>query len=50
MSLVPAYFNDSQQKAITAAIAYGIDKRTNSIGEKNIFIFDLGCGTSHDQG
>ena len=48
--IVSTYFNDSQGKAIVAAIAYGLDKRTNCIGEKNIFIFDLGGGTSHDQG
>ncbi|AES98302.1 putative Heat shock protein 70 family [Medicago truncatula] len=28
-----------------AAIAYGLDKRTNCMGERNIFIFDLGGGT-----
>lgn len=28
-----------------AAIAYGLDKRTNCAGERNIFIFDLGGGT-----
>ncbi|PNY01195.1 heat shock protein [Trifolium pratense] len=28
-----------------AAIAYGLDKRTNCIGERNIFVFDLGGGT-----
>ncbi|XP_029130038.1 probable mediator of RNA polymerase II transcription subunit 37c [Cajanus cajan] len=28
-----------------AAIAYGIDKRTNCVGERNIFVFDLGGGT-----
>ncbi|XP_020219389.1 probable mediator of RNA polymerase II transcription subunit 37c [Cajanus cajan] len=28
-----------------AAIAYGLDKRTNCVGERNIFIFDLGGGT-----
>jgi len=47
---VPAYFNDSQRKATAAAIAYDLDKRTNFVGEQNIFIFDLGGGTSHDQG
>ncbi|KAG4912002.1 hypothetical protein JHK82_052589 [Glycine max] len=41
---VPAYFNDSQQKPTAAAIAYGLVKRTNCVGEKNIFIFDLGGG------
>ncbi|KHN23484.1 Heat shock cognate 70 kDa protein [Glycine soja] len=40
--LLPAYFNDSQRKATIAAIAYGLDKRTNCVGEKNIFIFELG--------
>ncbi|KAL2329576.1 hypothetical protein Fmac_017157 [Flemingia macrophylla] len=42
---VPAYFNDSQRKATidtAAAIAYALDKRTNCVGERNIFIFDLG--------
>ena len=29
----------------TAAIAYGPEKRTNCVGERNIFIFDLGGGT-----
>ncbi|WVZ17217.1 hypothetical protein V8G54_010199 [Vigna mungo] len=28
-----------------AAIAYGLDKRTKSVGEKNVFVFDLGGGT-----
>ncbi|KAK2359911.1 actin [Trifolium repens] len=28
-----------------AALAYGLDKRTNCDGERNIFIFDLGGGT-----
>ena len=28
-----------------AAIAYGLDKRTNCVEERNIFIFDLGGGT-----
>ncbi|XP_027928318.1 probable mediator of RNA polymerase II transcription subunit 37c [Vigna unguiculata] len=28
-----------------AAIAYGLDKRTDCVGERNIFIFDLGGGT-----
>ncbi|XP_027353427.1 probable mediator of RNA polymerase II transcription subunit 37c [Abrus precatorius] len=28
-----------------AAIAYGLDKRANCVGERNIFIFDLGGGT-----
>ncbi|KAG4957600.1 hypothetical protein JHK85_043980 [Glycine max] len=28
---VPAYFNDSQRKATIAAIAYGLDKRTNCV-------------------
>ncbi|XP_039683746.1 heat shock cognate 70 kDa protein [Medicago truncatula] len=28
-----------------AALAYGLDKRTNYGGEKNIFVFDLGGGT-----
>ncbi|XP_057436287.1 heat shock 70 kDa protein 18-like [Lotus japonicus] len=28
-----------------AAIAYGLDKKTNHVGERNIFIFDLGGGT-----
>lgn len=26
-------------------IAYGLNKRTNCVGERNIFIFDLGGGT-----
>ncbi|CAI8614471.1 unnamed protein product [Vicia faba] len=28
-----------------AAIAYGLDERTKCVGERNIFIFDLGGGT-----
>ena len=28
-----------------AAIAYGLDKRINCVGERNIFVFDLGGGT-----
>ncbi|XP_057435361.1 heat shock cognate 70 kDa protein-like [Lotus japonicus] len=28
-----------------AAIAYGLDKKINCVGERNIFIFDLGGGT-----
>ncbi|KAL5057138.1 hypothetical protein RYX36_028742 [Vicia faba] len=28
-----------------AALAYGLDKRSNFVGEKNIFVFDLGGGT-----
>ncbi|KOM52752.1 hypothetical protein LR48_Vigan09g141100 [Vigna angularis] len=28
-----------------AAIAYGLDRRNNRVGERNIFIFDLGGGT-----
>jgi len=28
-----------------AAIAYGLDKRTNCVEERNIFVFDLGGGT-----
>jgi L1 cell adhesion molecule like protein len=28
-----------------AAIAFGLDKRTNCSGERNIFVFDLGGGT-----
>ncbi|KAK2448422.1 heat shock cognate 70 kDa protein [Trifolium repens] len=28
-----------------AAVAYGLDKKTNCIGERNIFVFDLGGGT-----
>ncbi|XP_061338336.1 heat shock cognate 70 kDa protein-like [Gastrolobium bilobum] len=28
-----------------AALAYGLEKRSNSVGERNIFIFDLGGGT-----
>ncbi|CAJ2671072.1 unnamed protein product [Trifolium pratense] len=28
-----------------AAVAYGLDKRTNCAGERNIFVFDLGGGT-----
>ncbi|KEH41085.1 heat shock 70 kDa protein [Medicago truncatula] len=50
---VPAYLNDSQRKATidagailtAAAIAYGLDKRINCVGERNIFVFDLGGGT-----
>ncbi|PNX94186.1 heat shock protein, partial [Trifolium pratense] len=61
---VPAYFNDSQQKATVdagtiaglnvmriineptaAALAYGLQKRTNCAEKLNIFIFDLGGGT-----
>ncbi|XP_058741084.1 heat shock cognate 70 kDa protein 2-like [Vicia villosa] len=28
-----------------AALAYGLDKRTNYVGERNIFVFDFGGGT-----
>ncbi|MED6143025.1 hypothetical protein PIB30_002847 [Stylosanthes scabra] len=28
-----------------AAIAYGLDKRSNCVGERNIFVFDFGGGT-----
>jgi actin-like ATPase involved in cell morphogenesis len=28
-----------------AAIAYGLDKKDTSVGEKNVLIFDLGGGT-----
>ena len=28
-----------------AAIAYGLDKKSTSVGEKNILVFDLGGGT-----
>ncbi|PNX57513.1 heat shock protein, partial [Trifolium pratense] len=28
-----------------AAVAYGLDKITNCVGERNIFVFDLGGGT-----
>ena len=28
-----------------AALAYGLDKKTHFVGEKNIFVFDLGGGT-----
>ncbi|KAL7209040.1 hypothetical protein ACSBR1_030730 [Camellia fascicularis] len=28
-----------------AAIAYGLDKKATSVGEKNVLIFDLGSGT-----
>ncbi|KHN21966.1 Heat shock cognate 70 kDa protein [Glycine soja] len=58
---VPAYFNDSQRQATkdagvisglnvmriptAAAIAYGLDKKATSSGEKNVLIFDLGGGT-----
>jgi len=28
-----------------AAIAYGLDKKTSSVGERNVLIFDLGGGT-----
>ncbi|XP_061338286.1 heat shock 70 kDa protein 4-like [Gastrolobium bilobum] len=28
-----------------AALAYGLEKRSNCVGERNIFIFDLGGGT-----
>ncbi|KAL7229676.1 hypothetical protein ACSBR2_008226 [Camellia fascicularis] len=57
---VPAYFNDSQRQATkdaglnvmriineptAAAIAYELDKKAESSGEKNVLIFDLGGGT-----
>ena len=29
----------------TAATAYSLDKKTESYGEKNVLIFDLGSGT-----
>ena len=28
-----------------AAIAYGVDKKATSVGEKNVLIFDVGGGT-----
>ena len=28
-----------------AAIAYGLDKKATSVGERNVLIFDLGGGT-----
>jgi len=28
-----------------AAVAYGLDKRADCVGERNIFVFDLGGGT-----
>ncbi|XP_076933303.1 heat shock cognate 70 kDa protein 2-like [Bidens hawaiensis] len=58
---VPAYFNDSQRQATkdagtiaglnvmrmptAAAIAYGLDNKSESIGKINVLIFDLGGGT-----
>ncbi|KAL7253975.1 hypothetical protein ACSBR1_008342 [Camellia fascicularis] len=57
---VPAYFNDSQRQATkdaglnvmriineptAVAIAYELDKKAESSGEKNVLIFDLGGGT-----
>ncbi|RHN72979.1 putative Heat shock protein 70 family [Medicago truncatula] len=30
---------------MAAAVAYGLDKRTDCVGERNIFVFDLGGGT-----
>ncbi|GKA90449.1 heat shock cognate 70 kDa protein 2, partial [Tanacetum coccineum] len=57
---VPSYFCDSQRQATkdagldvlciineptAAAIAYAIDKKSSSTGEKNVLIFDLGGGT-----
>ncbi|EEF51402.1 heat shock protein, putative [Ricinus communis] len=59
-TIVLAYFNDSQRQAtkdpgviaglnvmciINEPIAYGLDKKTSSDGEKNVLIFDLGGGT-----
>ncbi|KAF3554448.1 hypothetical protein F2Q69_00013025, partial [Brassica cretica] len=32
-------------KPTAAAIAYGLDKKASSVGEKNVLIFDLGGGT-----
>ncbi|GAU21225.1 hypothetical protein TSUD_11430 [Trifolium subterraneum] len=32
-------------ESTAAAMAYGLDKRSNCVGEQNIFIFDLGGGT-----
>ncbi|KAF9612991.1 hypothetical protein IFM89_004795 [Coptis chinensis] len=32
-------------KPTAAAIAYGLDKKATSVGEKNVLIFDLGGGT-----
>jgi len=28
-----------------AAIAYGLDKRSDCVGKRNVFVFDLGGGT-----
>ncbi|GJU67794.1 putative heat shock protein 70 family protein [Tanacetum coccineum] len=45
---VPAYFNDSQRQATkdaAAAIAYGLDNKSEIIGKINVLIFDLGGGT-----
>ncbi|KAF9623676.1 hypothetical protein IFM89_003708 [Coptis chinensis] len=33
------------RKPTAAAIAYGLDKKATSVGEKNVLIFDLGGGT-----
>ena len=52
---VPAYFNDFQRITVlriineptAAAIAYGLDKKDKSTGEKNVLIFDL-CGGTFD--
>ena len=57
---VPACFNDSQRQAMkdasviaginiikepmATAIAYGLDKKDKSTGEKNVLISDLGGG------
>ncbi|GFP88108.1 probable mediator of RNA polymerase ii transcription subunit 37e [Phtheirospermum japonicum] len=30
---------------IVATIAYGLDKKATSVGEKNVLVFDLGGGT-----
>ncbi|GES79566.1 hsp71-like protein [Rhizophagus clarus] len=42
---VPAYFNNSQCRAIkdAAAIAYGLDNKAP--GKRNVLVFDLGGGT-----
>ena len=32
-------------ESTAAAVAYGLDKRADCVGEKNIFVFDLGGGT-----
>lgn len=45
--MVPAHFNESQRQATvdTGLIAFGLDRKATSSGERNLLFFDLGGGT-----